>query len=291
MVRRARRSDQSGFWGCSTYPRCRGTRPLEAVKQVRPHDPPSPVAGAVPWDDPSWRRREAGESARATYERRRERHRARVRDARPRIIFFGLVLVIAGVALLNSPTTWAVAGWPLVLLGIFRTLSALFVEPPSVRAWAIGAGGEERLGSLLEPLEDEGFVVLHDLRIPGARENIDHLLIGPPGVFVVETKTYRGSVRVRGGELFIDGRRKTGFFDQVERQIAAVASSLEPTDIAGYICVLGGEFPWFTRPKARGIAVLPPRRLVEAMRSLKPVLEPSDVERLGRLAHARLGRR
>ena len=59
--------------------------------------------------------------------------------------------------------------------------------------------------------------VLHDRRIPGSRANIDHLVISPAGVFVIDAKNYKGRVerRVRGawlsGEdcLYVGGRDKT----------------------------------------------------------------------------------
>jgi len=216
-----------------------------------------------------------------------------VRERRPRILFIGAALVIIGLVLATSPTSpssWSMLGWLLVMLGFARTVAQLFVAPPQVRAWDIGAGGEERLGPLLESLEADGFVVLHDLRVPGGRENIDHLLIGPPGTFVVETKTYEGSVRVRGGELYIRGRRKTAFFDQVERQLVAVEVALEVRNVRGFICVLGGDFPWFGRPNARRIEVTPAKRLVETVRSLPSILDEAQIERLVRLADARLQR-
>jgi Nuclease-related domain len=34
-------------------------------------------------------------------------------------------------------------------------------------------------------------VVLHDLAVPGSRANIDHLVIKPGGVFVIDSKQYR----------------------------------------------------------------------------------------------------
>jgi hypothetical protein len=40
-------------------------------------------------------------------------------------------------------------------------------------------------------LERQGWVVLHDLAIPGSRTNLDHLVIGPGGVFVIDSKQYR----------------------------------------------------------------------------------------------------
>ncbi len=290
MVRRTRRSDRSGFWGCPNYPRCHGTRPLQTIDAVRPSEPSAAIQNAVPWDDPRWRRAEAGASTRATYNRRLERHRERVREARPRILVFGAAMVIVGIALATSGTTWSLAGWGLVALGVMRTVTSLYIEPPHVRAWAIGAAGEERLGVVLEALDSDGFVILHDLRVPGSRENIDHVLIGPPGVMIVETKTYDGSVRVRRGELYIRGRRKTEFFDQVERQIAAVSTALDWSDVQGFICVLGGEFPWFGRPAARGIEVTPPKRMIETIRSMPFILETREIERLAGLANQHLRR-
>lgn len=288
MVRRRNRRDRSEFWGCPNYSRCRGTRPIEAIDAARADEasPPRPIS--TPRNDPSWRRAEAGASARATYERRLERRRTRVRERRPQILLVGGALIVIGLVLVAMPNTWSFVGWPLVLLGIVRTLALLFIEPPNVRAWDIGAGGEERLGALLESLDGDGFAVLHDLRMRPSRENIDHLLIGPPGIFVIETKTYEGSVRVRGGDLYIKGRRKTGFFDQVDRQLAAVESALEAPGVRGFICILGGDFPWFGRPSARGIEVTPPKRLIETVRSLPTALDAPEIDRLARLAAERL---
>ncbi len=290
MVRRKNRRDRSEFWGCPNYPRCHGTRPLQAIDAVRLDDPGTPIAKAAPWDDPRWRRAEAGASARAAHERRLQRHRARVRERRPRILLLGAVMIVVGLAIATVPSTLSTFGWALVLLGVTRTLALLFVAPAHVRAWDIGAGGEERLGPILESLEADGFVVLHDLRVPRGRENIDHLLIGPPGIFVVETKTYQGSVRVRGGDLYIKGRRKTAFFDQVERQLDAVESALQVANVRGFICVLDGDFPWFGRPSARGIEVTPPKRLTETLRSLPAVLDAAQIAQLAQVADQRLRR-
>jgi hypothetical protein len=53
--------------------------------------------------------------------------------------------------------------------------------------WTKGARSEEAVGELLEPLVDEGYVVVHDVEQP--REgNVDHVVCGPTGAFLVETK-------------------------------------------------------------------------------------------------------
>ena len=55
--------------------------------------------------------------------------------------------------------------------------------------------------ALLDPLRDEGLAVLHDRRIPYSKANIDHLIVAPWGVFIVDAKNYKGKVetRNRGG--------------------------------------------------------------------------------------------
>jgi hypothetical protein len=60
-------------------------------------------------------------------------------------------------------------------------------------AWRRGGGaGERRTARLLDPLERQGWAILHDLTVSGSRANLDHLVIGPGGVFVIDSKQYRG---------------------------------------------------------------------------------------------------
>ncbi|HET7519752.1 MAG TPA: nuclease-related domain-containing protein [Actinomycetes bacterium] len=71
-----------------------------------------------------------------------------------------------------------------------------FRPSPDATAWRRGAAGERRTARLLGPLERQGWVVLHDLAVPGSRANLDHLVIGPGGVFVVDSKHYRGRLQL-----------------------------------------------------------------------------------------------
>jgi Nuclease-related domain len=54
-----------------------------------------------------------------------------------------------------------------------------FRPSPDAIAGRRGAAGERRTARLLGPLERHGWVVLHDLAVPGSRANLDHLVIGP----------------------------------------------------------------------------------------------------------------
>jgi hypothetical protein len=71
-----------------------------------------------------------------------------------------------------------------------------FRPSPEASAWRRGAAGERRTARLLDPLERQGWAVLHDLAVPGSRANLDHLAIGPGGVFVIDSKQYRGRLQL-----------------------------------------------------------------------------------------------
>lgn len=65
-----------------------------------------------------------------------------------------------------------------------------------------GAAGETRTAQLLGALTPYGFHVLHDRRWPGSSNaNIDYLVVGPSGVFVIDTKSWSGDLTVENGRL------------------------------------------------------------------------------------------
>jgi hypothetical protein len=59
-------------------------------------------------------------------------------------------------------------------------------------SWAQGAEGEEVVGKILEGLRAEGWQVIHDVSF--GRGNIDHIVVGPGGIFTIETKSHGGKV-------------------------------------------------------------------------------------------------
>jgi Nuclease-related domain len=63
-----------------------------------------------------------------------------------------------------------------------------FRPSPDTRAWRRGAAGERHTARLLATLEGHGWAILHDLAIVGSRANLDHLVIGPGGVFVIDSE-------------------------------------------------------------------------------------------------------
>ena len=116
--------------------------------------------------------------------------------------------------------TRALKGHP--VLG--RVRLALSSAPAHERAWIRGAEGEERVAAAFARHLHDGTVVLHDRRIPGSRANIDHIVVAPTGVWVVDPKRYKGRLRVSaplfGCEtLTINGRDRSSLIDGLERQV------------------------------------------------------------------------
>lgn len=69
--------------------------------------------------------------------------------------------------------------------------------------WKSGAEGECVVASALDRLPN-AYVVFHDFNT--ARGNFDHLVVGPTGIFAIETKNWRGTISANAsGELLQDG--------------------------------------------------------------------------------------
>jgi hypothetical protein len=228
----------------------------------------------------------AGGSARAEFERRRARDRANRRRARPIILAVGAAFIGGGLLIAAfGPVGPGPAGpsyrmlWLLVpIVAISAVLSAL-VLPNSIVAWRTGALGEERTAELLRPLEAQGFRVMHDRLMPCSRANIDHIVVGPPGVFIVETKNYGGKLRVRHGEVWVAGRRKTAIVAQAQREAAAVAAVISPVPVTPLLCIHRAGLGWF-KTEVAGVRILGPKEMVKLLRKAQVQLTPDEVAHL-----------
>jgi hypothetical protein len=73
-----------------------------------------------------------------------------------------------------------------------------------------GADGESAIARVLRQLPSAQWRVFHHVGWPGRQfASIDHVLVGPQGVFVVDTKAWNGEVVVRSGTLRQNGHRRT----------------------------------------------------------------------------------
>ncbi|MFD7099860.1 nuclease-related domain-containing protein [Streptomyces xanthophaeus] len=75
---------------------------------------------------------------------------------------------------------------------IQRLKTKLLRQPSEWDGWYAGLEGERRVGRELERLSTLGWRVLHGIEKSNGGD-IDHLLIGPGGVFSINTKNHQGS--------------------------------------------------------------------------------------------------
>jgi len=184
----------------------------------------------------------AGGSARAEYERRRAKDEARRRAA------FGRLAPLVR-----------------ILTGPKRT----------TETWGRGADGEERIGRWLDDVVGRHGVVLHDRAVRGRRTNLDHIVVVPSGIWVVDSKHYRGTLEQRDTvgwfvprpRLFVAGRDRTALATAASRQQALVAEVLGAGPLVrAALCFTGVERGLFTRPfMVQGVLVTWPKALARTL--------------------------
>jgi Nuclease-related domain len=219
----------------------------------------------------------AGASAQAAYRRRRAQEREGWR-----LGWLGLTWAMAGAALaaglLLGATFGAWLGWPAALLAAVLTWWRLRFRPsPQAAIWRRQAARQRRTAAMLGPLEHEGYLVLHDVTLPGWLDSLDQLVVGPTGVWVVASCRRR---RRLGG----DGAAPPGILSELRAQAEGVAEMLDglaEVPVRSLLCLHGA---WLgTLTTLNGSWLAGPRRLADLLRSGSKVA-PADVE----LATARL---
>jgi hypothetical protein len=205
-----------------------------------------------------------GASTRAEYERRRDADERRRRER------FGRLL---------APVIAAVAG-----------------ERRSTTAWGRGGCGEERVGAYLTRAVGERGLLLHDRSIPGSRSNIDHIAVVPSGVWVIDTKRFKGRVRGRNAGmwltpqpvLMVNGRDRTPMIPAVLHQMTRVGENAgRGVPLHAVLCFSGAQWgPWARPFMIDQVIVTWAGQLAKTLRRPGP-LDPKSVRTLaGQLAVA-----
>jgi hypothetical protein len=155
------------------------------------------------------------------------------------------------------------------------------------RAWRVGAKGEEKVGKELTKLP-EGWHVLHAVQVSDAGTDIDHVLIGPAGVFTLNTKRHpNGKVTVYERALYVNGTKVE--YVQKSRGEARRATRLL-SGACGFTVSVRSVivFVDLADIKEKGrpddVLVTTRRRLIDLLRSLPTVLDTEQVRIIQRRA-------
>jgi hypothetical protein len=289
--------DPDGFWpSCDDQPPGVSIRPLNhadlAALLAHDHDPGDTLNSKVPAPVLAVRVRASvgrpGASAHAEYRSRRATELAVWTQSLPWRIAAVLAVGLAAWLLANQivPHLAALVGVT-VAAGLAWRLR--FRVSPATVAWRRGAAGERRTARLLARLERHGWAVLHDLAIPGSSANIDHLVIGPGGVVVIDTKQYRGRLQQDHDGLLWHGRhlllatlRKVRWAADQADEVVGVAD----VQIGAIMAVHGAKVP-SGRLAADGVIVAPARRVPDLLQALPAILGPERVAWLADRARLR----
>lgn len=112
----------------------------------------------------------------------------------PMLAFFWYVV------LTHKLDNWTVAAVSVASAAIALYMSVRDEVPEHIGHWQRGAEGERKTEKALRKLERAGWTIEHDIQREG-RGNIDHIVQGPAGVFLLETKNLSGTITVQDGML------------------------------------------------------------------------------------------
>ena len=161
-----------------------------------------------------------------------------------------------------------------------------FRPSTQARTWQRGAQGERRTARLLGRLTRDGYVVFHDLAVPGSDANVDHLVIGRSGVFVIDSKQWTGQVHQGVDGLVWHNHYPLDRTLATVRWEAEAISHLLGTRTAALLCVHGAHIDR-SGLHAGGVAIVPAGRLRDALGHDR-VLSDGDVELLATTVRMRL---
>ena len=234
------------------------------------HDGPPPIDSGV-----------AGASAAAEYQRRSQREAKRKQ------------------AVVDRDNAWRDQvrdDHPLV----GRVVTALTPKPVvgpeshATTAWKTGAEGEQGVARTLAACPN--VIALHDRRVPRTKGNIDHLAVGPAGVFVIDAKRYTGRIerRDRGSvfrpdvRLYVDRRDRTKLVQAMDWQTTTIRNVLNhhghhDIPLRAVLCFVDAEWPLlFARPlQIAGVTVLWPKAL-QGLVTAGDLLNPDQRDHIAR---------
>lgn len=191
-----------------------------------------------------------------------------------RVVVISVVALIAmflAWLVLKLPT-WPVVGIELAAIGVMVAADRAYT--PRSDDWLQGAAGERKVGDVLDGLADGGWLTLHDFSLGG--ENIDHIVMGPGGIFTVETKSFPGRLPI--DSIYPEVLKQA--YRHKKRLERITGETVQPLLVYSD-AFLVGKVPAFRR----GVRIMPARMLASFLSRRTPVLTMGEARELhGRLS-------
>lgn len=180
--------------------------------------------------------------------------------------------------------TGSLVGAVLLVASLVAAFFSLQKGLGHVERYFKGARGEERVSGILQNLPDS-YHVFNDFVAGG--KHIDHVVVGPAGVFAIETKFWRGKVTLEDGHILLDGQLPDHSpLAQVTKEASLVKSALAKKGWTGSVTpVLAFASDTFEAKIAetQGAVILNSNHLRESFATERVVIAPTELARLVQL--------
>ncbi|TXN31936.1 nuclease-related domain-containing protein [Lacisediminihabitans profunda] len=152
--------------------------------------------------------------------------------------------------------------------------------------WYVGARGEIAVARALGSLPT-AWTVLHSVPVGKDEGDIDHVLVGPAGVFTISTKHHSGKRIWVGGRGFFVSGRGTSYIDGAESEAASlgrlIASHLPGGTLVRSMIVLVDPGSIRIRERPEFVTVIDARHLVRWLVKQPVALGPAEIADLAHL--------
>jgi hypothetical protein len=208
-------------------------------------------------------------------------------------LFAAMVFSGGAVWVARQPGDFAILfAAPFILVSLFFTyrIIAKFREAENYR---LGLRGEQAVAESLVEVADSGYLVFHDF-IAEKLGNLDHIVVGSRGVFLIETKARSRPTKSKSGqpthEVIYDGEtlqfpkfKESQPVQQAKRNAEWSENYLkkktgENTPVEALVVLPG----WFVRPsvKSAEVKAMNATYLVRFLRSKPEKISPAQVTRI-----------
>jgi hypothetical protein len=169
------------------------------------------------------------------------------------------------------------------------TVIALADSPPHhIERWRQGAEGEKATAKAVRRLVRNGWTLVND--IDTGRGNLDHVLVGPAGVFLLDSKNLHGMLVVRSGVLSVrwredpaDGYENRGLTPRMLALGRVLETRLRGHDVNGPpvqpVVVLWGSFEQRSIA-SKGVAWVQGKELARVLENRPVTLSSDEIQRV-----------
>lgn len=208
-----------------------------------------------------------------------------------KVAIYAAVLFIIGIIIFSNLNNFAKLGLPVaIILAVVIKLVADGIEKKGLHVKKRakdadrGAHAEEVVAEKLQDLPD-GYHAFHDIAFDGF--NIDHVVVGSGGIFLVETKSHSGTVDAKGDTLLLNGAQPPkNFLSQTWSQTYQLRDFLKKQTSKEWtvkpILCFTRAFVKVHQP-VKGVVVVNKKYLTTYLSQQQESLNPGDIETITRI--------